>query len=317
MSGSDDWCICLKVCVEFSIFVVICVIVGLSSNDPFNTHIIGNLTNYFNYPSNITLFFENISKYNNDTLYNSFNEDNKLQECINISPKTIECKDLSKRKLESKSFCTDMKESFIRNQGRKLSYIFYLNYTVIRRLSIAILVVTLSFIVFIVLRDLLEKNCVKKDNMINNYIVEKKNNNIDEKKNGNIDEKKNDTIDEKKHNKTDEMNQSSLQIVLDKKKDAIDGKNKKYKCILKVVKSLITLIWIAKFVLSLLLYHFIEIGDTQKYEDFLDCRGIKKEFFEKLKGIKKLRNCITAFAVLSIISESFEKIQDLYEILRD
>ena len=52
---------------------------------------------------------------------------------------------------------------------------------------------------------------------------------------------------------------------------------------------LIVIAWIGKFVLSLTLYHFIESGDIGKYDNFLDCTNVKKEYFEKFKDIDKLR----------------------------
>ena len=33
---------------EVAIFITVCIIVSLSSKDPFKSHIIGNITNYFN-----------------------------------------------------------------------------------------------------------------------------------------------------------------------------------------------------------------------------------------------------------------------------
>jgi hypothetical protein len=41
--------------------------------------------------------------------------------------------------------------------------------------------------------------------------------------------------------------------------------------IILIIDGILSLIvWIAKFVLSLLLYHFIESADIEKYDDFLD-----------------------------------------------
>ena len=77
---------------------------------------------------------------------------------------------------------------------------------------------------------------------------------------------------------------------------------------------LLWLVWIAKFVLSLILYHFIESGDIEKYNDFLDCRGINNKFFDKFSDIKKLKRCVLALAILDIISECFDKIGDCMDI---
>ena len=33
---------------EVAIFIIVCILVSLSSKDPFKSHTIGNITNYFN-----------------------------------------------------------------------------------------------------------------------------------------------------------------------------------------------------------------------------------------------------------------------------
>ena len=56
----------------------------------------------------------------------------------------VNLKPFVERKLVSSSFCTDMQESFARNEGQKLDYIFNLKYQTIRKISIAFIIVTLS-----------------------------------------------------------------------------------------------------------------------------------------------------------------------------
>lgn len=81
-----------------------------------------------------------------------------------------------------------------------------------------------------------------------------------------------------------------------------------------IISILILFAYIAKFVLSLILYHFIESGDVGKYDEFLDCKNVRKEFFEQFKDIVRLRETFLAFAVLNIISESIDKAKELFEI---
>ena len=78
--------------------------------------------------------------------------------------------------------------------------------------------------------------------------------------------------------------------------------------IISAILALLT--WIAKFVLSLILYHFIESGDIEKYNDFLDCRGIKEGFFDRFSDIQKLKKSVLALAILNIIAECLDKIGD-------
>ena len=44
-----------------------------------------------------------------------------------------------------------MQESFARNEGKRLSYIFDLNYQNIRKISIALLVISLSYVVLFII----------------------------------------------------------------------------------------------------------------------------------------------------------------------
>ena len=69
-------------------------------------------------------------------------DDKNFFSLINIDYKMI-----FRRKLESRSFCTDMRESLERNNGKRLSYLFDLNYEAIHRYSIALIVVSLTLFV--------------------------------------------------------------------------------------------------------------------------------------------------------------------------
>ena len=72
--------------------------------------------------------------------------------------------------------------------------------------------------------------------------------------------------------------------------------------------------WVSKFVLSILLFYFIEKGDIEKYSSFLDCKRVKKKFFEKFTDIEKLREIFKAFAYLNLISEVIDKLLDFVEL---
>ena len=103
----------------------------------------------------------------NVTLNHYCTEEELNQECEEFSPRNIKIKRLFLRRLVSDSFCMDMYDSFLRNKDKKISYIFDLNYTKIRNISIAILVLTLSFIVLVILA-LIGKE-IGKLNILNMY----------------------------------------------------------------------------------------------------------------------------------------------------
>ena len=249
----------LRSLAEIGIFICVFILVSLSSKDPFKSHVIGNMSNYFNnYPEAITSLV-NMCICKNETFDHFCTEEENIKGCFNITSEIDDFKPLFKRKLESDSFCTDMTESFARNEGRRLSYIFDLNYQAIRKISIALLVVCLAFVFLIVVM------------MIFYFIF-------------------------KNDRRSDENPWKSLII---------------FGTVLMYIA------WIAKFVLSLILFHFIEDGDIGKYDSFLDCKNVKENYFEKFDDISKLRRCFLAFAILNIISECLDKAKDLFEVCGD
>ena len=352
-------CFKLQFLAETGMFICICIIVNLSSKDPFESHFIRDINNYFN---NI----QNQSLYNIKMLDELYKPENPFQNDLNESTDNSTYKYIFKRKLESNSFCEDMRESFTRNEGKKLSYIFDVNYKIIRRLAISLLAVTCTYVMLIIIIILIQTflNYIKKEdelwmkenqiqinkiqnansdiNMLNDLIIKKEKNveqKIDEPnkiispidiqntttenlgvnnlENLNIQKKNNER---KIDTPSEKISQISIKKIPNDKEDVNNDNIKpsdKHKKKIKLCKIfgiisgfLALLAWIAKFVLSLILYHFIESGDIEKYNDFLDCRGIKKEFFDNFSDIQKLRKCVLALAILNIISECLDKIGD-------
>ena len=245
----EDGLSLIKDAVELAIFITVCIIVGFSSKDPFKSHIIGNMTNYFNtFPSSNTSLYKSICICKNETFNNPCTSENDLRGCFNVSSDIINFQPSFKRKLESDSFCTDIRDSFSRNKGRKLSYIFDLKYITIRRISIALMVVCVSF-----------------------------------------------------------MALSLIKFFIKDSKKYKEGKSTILKKILYLVDYLKLIAWIAKFVLSLILFHFIESSDIGKYDSFLECRYAKEKYFKKFTDVTKFRKCFLAFGIFNIISESLDK----------
>ena len=89
---------------------VLAFYVVLSSSNPLESHIIGNITNYFNTIPNNTFFAQQ-----KDFVIPKYAEKNNLRKYISRI-----------RKLESDSFCSDMLYSFRTNQNKTISYIFIL-----------------------------------------------------------------------------------------------------------------------------------------------------------------------------------------------
>lgn len=166
----------------------------------------------------------------------------------NISPSIFNYKKIFKRKLESDSFCDDIYDSFIRNNGRKISYIFDLNYETIYGISIALLIVILIHnILLLTLWGMILLSC-----------------------------------------------------------DIT-------RLIPNIIGFITILFWIAKFILFILLFHYIENSDIEKYDDFLDCRYVRTKYFKDFTDVEKFRKCFIAFTVLNLLSEIFDKVNSLFE----
>ena len=154
----------LKFYVEATIFGLVITLCTLSSKDPFKSHIIGDISNYFKILSNTSDSAENVSIIETSLMNPSYMPENISQEYFNNSYDFIDIKYLlkEKRKLASDSFCVDMEESFKRNEGQKLSYIFDLRYQTIRKINIALIIIILSFILLtiaaIIVAIMIKKN---------------------------------------------------------------------------------------------------------------------------------------------------------------
>lgn len=81
-----------------------------------------------------------------------------------------------------------------------------------------------------------------------------------------------------------------------------------------IMAIIVILAWIAKWILFILLFKNVENGDISKYDEFLDCPGVRVSFFEKkFSDIEKLRKTFLAFTVLNLLSEIFDKVRSLFE----
>ena len=147
----------LKFLVEVTIFGLVIALCTLSSKEPFKSHIIGDMSNYFKMPSTSSDSVENIPISDTILINPSFLPENISQEYLNNSlNNSLEIIDIKyslkeKRQLASDSFCVDMEESFKRNEEKEISYIFNLRYQTIRKINIALIVVILSYILLYII----------------------------------------------------------------------------------------------------------------------------------------------------------------------
>ena len=74
---------------------------------------------------------------------------------------------------------------------------------------------------------------------------------------------------------------------------------------------------VARFVISLILYHYIETSDLDKYDDFLDCKNVKQKFFEKFSVAEELRKWFYIYLALEIAKQGIEKLNQNFGIESD
>jgi len=233
------------VCIELACFICVCILCHISSKNPFKNHIIGDISNYFinikeNTDETPILDSNQIIVSNSDQVrrrYISNDNDTNLHSENKVNNKIF------LRHLVSRLFCTEMQDYFIRFNGRKLSYIFDLNYEKIHKLSIATLVVSSIMIFFYILICALHK--------------------------------------------------------ILKKKVWIGS----------IIAVLALLLYIAKLVLSIILIYYIEKGDIEKYDDFLDCQNVRVTLFDKFSEISTLRKCSFTFLILNFVEQGIDKLQ--------
>ena len=90
---------------------------------------------------------------------------------------------------------------------------------------------------------------------------------------------------------------------------AFEKKLKKNVWIGSIIAILFLLLYIAKLVLSIILIYYIEKGDIEKYDDFLDCHNVRVTLFDKFLEISTLRKCSFAFLILNFVEQGIDKLQ--------
>ena len=146
----------LLILADLGSFICVCFLVSLSSKNPFKSHIIEDITKYYyDYPEYIVSpYGENNNIINTDEINLDNTENNLIQDDKKYYSSfiNIDYKKIFRRKLESSSFCADMRESLERNNGKRLSYIFDLNYETIHKYSIALIVISLTLNVLAIIQ---------------------------------------------------------------------------------------------------------------------------------------------------------------------
>ena len=73
------------------------------------------------------------------------------------------------------------------------------------------------------------------------------------------------------------------------------------------------ILYIGRFILALIIFYYYEKSDLEKYDDFLECRSVKTNFFKKFSELDNFRNCFYAFLILNFIDQAIDKLDNLFE----
>ena len=75
------------------------------------------------------------------------------------------------------------------------------------------------------------------------------------------------------------------------------------------------IIYGTRFIISFILFYYIEKGDIEKYDDFLDCPGVKVNYFKKnIANVNELIGCFYTFIIMNFILLGIEKIEKYLEV---
>jgi len=93
---------------------------------------------------------------------------------------------------------------------------------------------------------------------------------------------------------------------------------KKIDVILKIMKIFATIFWLIKSVFYYVLWLLIEKGDLQKYEDFLKCKYVKKNYFdENFPDIHKFRIYYIFLLILNLTTELIDKVETSFNSITE
>ena len=139
-------CFGLKILIEIACFACVCALCSLSSKDPFKSHVIGDLNQYF---------------YGEENTSSLIINDTQKHKLLTLGFKDIPLESPNKniylRKLVSNSFCLDIQDKFVKYYDNKLSNIFDLNYDKIRKISISNMVISLVLFICIIIAGIIIK----------------------------------------------------------------------------------------------------------------------------------------------------------------
>lgn len=225
--SSSHFMLHFKFITEMVCFSFSCILCVLSSKNPFNKIITGDLTTYFEDVKMTTSFVENKkTKKKKFNRYKNVLTGNSIRKKINF------------RQLFQNSFCSEILNIFIEFEGKKLSNIFDLNYEKIFNISLVNLVIS-SFLLY-------------------------------------------------------------KEFFFSFRGKIINKFNKIYQQLFSIF---ILLLYDLRFLLSIILYFYIEKGDIQTYDDFLKCKNVNTKYFDKVfLNNEYLRKCFLIFFGLNAIS---------------
>ena len=84
-----------------------------------------------------------------------------------------------------------------------------------------------------------------------------------------------------------------------------------------LITILFPLLMVSKYVCILILLYYFEKGDIETYDDFLDCKNVRVDFFDQFSDVDKIRKCFYVFLILNIAIQGIDRFEKILDFIND
>lgn len=74
---------------------------------------------------------------------------------------------------------------------------------------------------------------------------------------------------------------------------------------------------ISIFILSIIIFYFMEKSDLTKYDNFLDCPNVRPKIFKKISDINSFVKCFYTFLIMNFVQMGLDKCEEKLNFLED
>lgn len=81
----------------------------------------------------------------------------------------------------------------------------------------------------------------------------------------------------------------------------------KKKFLIYIYVCLNLLLELSIFILSMIIFYYMEKSDLTKYDNFLDCPNVRPKIFKKISDVNRFVKCFYAFVIMNFIQMGLDK----------